>query len=82
MKFPFVYQIKSVETCTARIYLHFPLEYTNMDDFSDLSFYEIDFESENRMIWEVMVSCLGSFTYIKLPRIRAIKLCLYAFGVS
>ena len=50
-----------------------------MDDFSDLSFYEIDFESENRMIWEVMVSSLGSFTYIKLLRIRATKIMFVCF---
>ena len=78
MKLPFVYQTKSVKTCIARIYLHFPLEYTNMDDFSDLSFYEIDFESENRMIWEVMVSCLGSFSSIKLLRIRPKTIVVHA----
>ena len=44
-----------------------------MDDFSDLSSYEIDFESENRIIWELMVNCIGSFAYIKPLRIRAKK---------
>ena len=32
-------------------------------DVSDLSLYEVDFESENRMIWEFMVSFASTFLF-------------------
>ena len=32
-------------------------------DITNLSFYEVDFESENRMIWELMVSFASTFLF-------------------
>ena len=39
-----------------------------MFDYCDSSFYEVDFVSENKMIWDVMVSCIFTPVIIEIEK--------------